>query len=142
MRVHLALCERVPHVQHVQRDGLCRNSLFINLLPEQLSLALRKEVHLALSERVPPRSFLQTRATREKIDLPQFIYSTAPENQHTPFIYSQHNQHTIIFSMRIIKNLLYTTGTDTRKNLKPSDGQTRHGHRCHCTVCLRLDLKG
>jgi hypothetical protein len=43
-----------------------------------LSLALRKEVHLALRERVPPTSFLQTRATREKTALPQFMYSTPP----------------------------------------------------------------
>ena len=39
---------------------------------------LRNEVHLALKLLVPPTSDLQTRATRENTDLPQFIYSTAP----------------------------------------------------------------
>ena len=40
---------------------------------------LRKEVHLAFKLLVPPTSDLQTRATRENTDLPQFMYSTAPE---------------------------------------------------------------
>ena len=45
---------------------------------EQLRRAFRNEVHFALRLLVPPRSFLQTLATREKTDLPQFMYSTAP----------------------------------------------------------------
>ena len=45
---------------------------------EQLSLAFRNEVHFALRLLVPPKSFLQTLATRENTDLPQFMYSTAP----------------------------------------------------------------
>ena len=45
---------------------------------EQLSRAFRNEVHFALRLLVPPRSVLQTLATRENTDLPQFMYSTAP----------------------------------------------------------------
>ena len=47
---------------------------------EQLSRAFRNEVHFALRLLVPPRSVLQTLATRENTDLPQFMYSTAPRN--------------------------------------------------------------
>ena len=46
---------------------------------EQLSRAFRNEVHFALRLLVPPRSVLQTLATRENTDLPQFMYSTAPK---------------------------------------------------------------
>ena len=49
---------------------------------EQLSRAFRNEVHFALRLLVPPRSVLQTLATRENTDLPQFMYSTAPRTGH------------------------------------------------------------
>ena len=52
--------------------------------------AFKKEVHFAFKLRVPPTSFLQTRATRENTDFPQFMYSTAPFKK-TCLIFSFYN---------------------------------------------------